>query len=133
VRGLDTNVLVRFLLADDPVQTRAANRIIREEVSSGESILVSLLTVLETEWVLRASAHLDKRAIVGAFKLLLEAREISFENEAVLEQALYDFENFSADFADCLMLAAYKAAACSSMLTFDAKAAKLPGAELVAT
>jgi predicted nucleic-acid-binding protein len=63
---------------------------------------------------------------------LLETRELAFEAEAVLEQALYDFENSSADFADCLMLANYRPAGCAAMVTFDAKAAKLPGVELLA-
>ncbi|HEY1613427.1 MAG TPA: type II toxin-antitoxin system VapC family toxin [Rhizomicrobium sp.] len=133
MRGLDTNVLIRFLLADDPAQTRAATKIIQDAVAAGEVLLVSLLTVLELEWVLRASVGMDKNAILRTFKMLLEARELLFDQEAVLEQALYDFEHFTADFADCLMLASYRAARCETMLTFDIKAAKLPGAELVRT
>jgi predicted nucleic-acid-binding protein len=131
VRGLDTNVLVRFLLRDDPSQAKAAEAAIAEAVDSGQPLLVSLLTMLETEWVLRSAARLNRTTIVRTFKSLLETRDLDFENEAVLEQALYDFENPAADFADCLMLAAYRAQGCSSMLTFDHKAAKLPGAELL--
>jgi len=127
VRGLDTNVLVRFLLKDDQVQAKAAE----EAIASGEPIRVSLLTILETEWVLRSAAGLDKHTIIRTFKALLETRELEFESEAILEQALYDFENFAADFADCLMLATYRATGCSAMLTFDAKAARLPGATLL--
>lgn len=127
MRGLDTNVLVRFLLKDDQVQAKAAE----EAIASGEPIRVSLLTILETEWVLRSAAGLDKHTIIRTFKALLETRELEFESEAILEQALYDFENFAADFADCLMLATYRATGCSAMLTFDAKAARLPGATLL--
>lgn len=54
-----------------------------------------------------------------------------FENEDALEQALYWFANGKADFADRLMIAQYRRRGCSAMLTFDALAAKIPGAEML--
>ncbi|HEY5239586.1 MAG TPA: type II toxin-antitoxin system VapC family toxin [Rhizomicrobium sp.] len=131
MHGLDTNVLVRFLLRDDPLQASAAKSAIDRAIAAGEPLLIGLLTILETEWVLRARAGLDKLAIVGVFKQLLEARDLLFENEGVLEHALYVFENSNADFADCLMMARYQDLGCAAMLTFDARAAKIPGCELL--
>jgi predicted nucleic-acid-binding protein len=129
MKGLDTNVLVRVLLRDDRRQARAAEAAIDRALAAGEPLFVSLLTVLETEWVLRARGGLDKPAIIRTFKSLLEARDLSIEDEEVLEQALYAFEDANADFADCLILARYLRLGCSSMLTFDSRAAKLAGAE----
>jgi predicted nucleic-acid-binding protein len=129
MRGLDTNVLVRVLLRDDRRQARAAEAAIDRALAAGEPLLVSLLTILETEWVLRTRGGLDKAAIIRTFKSLLEARDLSMEDEDVLEQALYTFEDGSADFADCLILARYLRSGCASMLTFDFRAAKLAGAE----
>ena len=59
MRGPDTNVLVRFLLRDDPVQARAAKSAIDGATAQGEPLLVSLLTILETEWVLRSLGGLS--------------------------------------------------------------------------
>ena len=131
MRGLDTNVLIRYLLRDDLRQARAAKRAIERAISAGEPLIISLLAVLETEWVLRARASLDKATILSAFRQLLESRDIQFENESAIEQALYDFENSNADFADCLMIAQYRHLGCATMLTFDVRAARVPGGELL--
>ena len=54
--GLDTNVLVRFLLKDDPDQAECAKKIIDDALIAGEPVAVALLAILETEWVLRPSS-----------------------------------------------------------------------------
>jgi predicted nucleic-acid-binding protein len=130
-RGLDTNVLVRFLLQDDPRQTEFATKAIQRAVDDEEPLVVSLLTVLETEWVLRSCGHFDKATIIVTFRQLLEAGDLLVENEEVVEAALHYFENSNVEFADCLMVARYQRMGCNAMLTFDIKAAKLPGAELL--
>ncbi len=126
MQGLDTHVLVRYVLADDPVQTPVAQATVQQAAASGEPVLVSLLTILETEWVLRSAAKVEKTALIGVFKNLLECGDILFENENALEQALSYYEDGLADFADCLMAARYQQLGCSTMLTFDAKASRLP-------
>lgn len=127
MQGLDTNVLVRFLLKDDVRQARLAKAEIDRAKEAEETLLVSLLTILETEWVLRARAGLEKAEIIRAFKQLLEARDLAFDDEAALEGALYAYENSKADFAECLMMAHYRGLGCSAMLTFDTAAGKVPG------
>lgn len=129
--GLDTNVLVRFLLGDDRQHALRAKAAIERAVAAGEPVVIGILTLLETEWVLRTRAGLDKPDIIGAFKQLLESRDLMFESEAAVEQAIYHYENGKADFADCLMIAQYRATGCRAMLTFDARAARIPGGELV--
>ena len=73
--GLDTNVLVRFLVRDDEEQFERARRLIRREAQDGEPVRVSLLVLLETEWVLRSRYKLSKGEILGAFSELLSAVE----------------------------------------------------------
>lgn len=131
MRGLDTNVLVRFLLRDDAAQARAAKSAIDTATARGEPLLVSLLTILETEWVLRSQGGFGKPIVVRTFKQLLETNDLAIENEDVLEQALHAYEDGNADFADCLMIARYQRIGCRSMHTFDSRAAKLPGGELL--
>ena len=63
--GIDTNVLVRYLVRDDQSQYERARRLIHREVNTGEPVLVSLLVLLEMEWVLRSRYELAKPDIVA--------------------------------------------------------------------
>jgi len=130
--GIDTNVLVRFIVRDDQQQAEAAKAAIVRAMAANEPLVVSLLTILETEWVLRSQYRFGKEVVVRTFKMLLEAGDVLIEGEETLEQALYLFEDSSADFAGCLMAARYQRMGCATMLTFDEKAAKVPGCELLA-
>lgn len=125
--GIDTNVLVRYLVRDDPAQYERARRLISRQITAGESILVSLLVWLETEWVLRSRYELPKPVIVATFSALLEASELTFEDEPSLEQALYSWKDSGADFADCLIDARHRRLGCRATATFDAQALKLAG------
>lgn len=128
--GIDTNVLVRFLVADDERQFEKARRLIRHEAAGGDAVLISQLVLLECEWVLRSRYSLAKQAILGAFSGLLDSTEVRIEDEAIVEEALYVWKDSGADFADCLIAAKYRALGCSSTISFDARAAKLPGFRL---
>lgn len=125
--GLDTNVLVRFLVRDDEMQFARARRLLQRERGKGEPVLINLLVLLETEWVLRSRYALSKSEILGAFSGLLDAAELLFEDEASLEQALYMWKDSSAQFADCLISARNWALECRATASFDNKALRLPG------
>ena len=125
--GLDTNVLVRFLVRDDEDQFDRARKLIRREAHSGEPVRISLLVLLETEWVLRSRYKLAKGEILDAFSELLSAVDLSFEDEPSIEEALFAWKDSSAQFADCLIGARYRALGCSATATFDNGAVKLPG------
>lgn len=131
--GLDTNVLVRFLLKDDVKQAECAKKVIDEALMAGEPVAVALLVILETEWVLRSCVKLDKKTIISTFRMLLESRDLRIEDEESLEAALYLYEHNSADFADCLIATRYNRSGCTAMLTFDRKAAAIPGVVLLNT
>lgn len=125
--GLDTNVLVRFLVRDDEAQYERARRLIRRESQAGEPPCISLAVLLETEWVLRSRYQLGKAEILNAFSDLLSAADLAFEDEAAIEEALFVWQEASAQFADCLIGARYRALGCSATATFDRGALKLPG------
>ncbi len=125
--GLDTNVLVRFLVRDDEEQFERAQRLIRRETQAGTPVLVSHLVLLESEWVLRSRYKINKSEILGAFSDLMSAADVSFEDEPAIEEALFTWKNSSAQFADCLIGARYGTLGCSATATFDADALKLPG------
>lgn len=125
--GLDTNVLVRFLVRDDEQQFDRAQRLIRREAQAGTPVLVSHLVLLETEWVLRSRYKLGKAVILDAFSDLMSAVDMSFEDEHAIEEALFIWKNSSAQFADCLIGTRYGTLGCSATATFDSDAGKLPG------
>lgn len=129
--GIDTNVLVRYLTRDDELQFEVARRLIQEEIAAGQPVLVSLLTLLEAEWVLRSCYRFAKADIASVFVSLLETCETAFEDEQTLEEALHSWKNSHADFADCLIVAKGRRLGCASVATFDAQAGKLPGAKLL--
>ncbi len=125
--GLDTNVLVRFLVRDDEDQFDRARKLIRREAQAGEPVRISLLVLLETEWVLRSRYKLTKGEILGAFSELLSTVDMSFEDEASIEEALFACKDSTAQFADCLIGARHRSLGCSATATFDNGAVKLPG------
>jgi predicted nucleic-acid-binding protein len=129
--GLDTNVLVRLLVADDAEQTRRARRLVEKTAAANEIVLVSILVLLETEWVLRSRYELKKEVVISLFRSALEARELSFEDESACEEALFNWKDSTCGFADCLIAAHHRQIGCRVTGTFDSKAARLPGTLLV--
>ena len=125
--GVDTNVLVRFLVRDDEAQFEKARKLIQREVAAGRRIFVNLLVLLETEWVLRSRYGLPKGQIVDTVSGLLGAADVQFEDEPAVEEALFVWKDSTADFADCLIGAKNRRLGCRATATFDAKASKLPG------
>lgn len=125
--GVDTNVLVRFLVRDDEAQFERARRLIKRETGRGESVFISQLVLLETEWVLRSRYGVTKTAMIAALAALLEARELQFEDEPSVEEAVFVWKDCSAEFADCLINAHHRSLGCRATATFDAKALKLSG------
>jgi predicted nucleic-acid-binding protein len=125
--GVDTNVLVRYLIRDDQLQYEKARRLIDREVAKGEPVLVSLLVLLETEWVLRSRYELAKTDLVTAFSALLDTSDLAFEDEPSVENAVYSWKNSAADFADCLIEARNRRLGCRATATFDGRALKLAG------
>jgi predicted nucleic-acid-binding protein len=123
--GVDTNVLVRYLTRDDQPQYEKARRLIDREVAKGEPILVSLLVMLETEWVLRSRYEMAKAGVITAFSALLDAADLKIEDEPSVEAAVYSWKDSAADFADCLIEARNRRLGCRATATFDGRALRL--------
>lgn len=130
--ALDTNVLIRYVVRDDNAQFLAARRLINRCVAEGVPLFVPVTVVLEVEWVLRSSFGYGKDDVLNLLSSLFAAAELSLESERALEVALHLYRKGSADFADCLHVALAAQAGEEPLWTFDKKAAKVPGAELLA-
>jgi predicted nucleic-acid-binding protein len=125
--GIDTNVLVRFLVRDDQAQFDRAQKLIRRQATAEDPVFVSLIVLLETEWVLRSRYGFSKSDILSTFSELLSSADVTFEDEPSIEEALYTWKESPAQFADCLIGARHRACGCRVTASFDANALKLAG------
>ncbi|MEI6717600.1 MAG: type II toxin-antitoxin system VapC family toxin [Betaproteobacteria bacterium] len=125
--GIDTNVLVRFLVRDDQTQFEKARKLLKREVSSGRRVFINQLVLLETEWVLRSRYGLAKTQMLETISGLLDAPDVQLEDEPSIEEAVFVWRDANADFADCLIGARNRRLGCKATATFDTKASKLPG------
>ena len=89
--GLDTNVLVRWLVADDDDQTQRAQKLFKSAVSRQATLFVPSTVMLELEWVLRSRYRFDKNTVLQAFNALLETQELEFQAEDAFERALHAY------------------------------------------
>ena len=128
--GLDTNVLVRYIMQDDARQSALATRLF-ESLSVESPGFVTLVSVVELAWVLSSAYGLDRDQVVQAFESLLRSKEITVERAEIIWKALRVFQSANADFADCLIERAASAAGCDRTMTFDRGAVKGCGMTLV--
>lgn len=124
--GLDTNVLVRYVAQDDPVQSAKASTLI-ESFSTASPGFIAMFSVVELVWVLQSSYKTNKADIISVLETLLRTKELKVERAEVIWQALRRFNQANADFADCLIERCAHAADCDYTVTFDSKAAKTAG------
>ena len=130
--GIDTNVLLRAMLADDAGQVETVRRFLSAR-SAVSPAFVSLLVVSETSWVLRRVYRMPNTAIVGAFLELLSSPEFAFEEEAFLTTLFQAFPAGQSDISDHIIAFLSKRAGCRATMTFDRTAARaVPGMELLA-
>ncbi len=128
--GLDTNVLVRYIMQDDAKQSLKATTLL-ESLSVDDPGFVSLVSVVELGWVLSSSYELDREQVARALELLLRARTVVVDRADEVTKALRVFKATSADFADCLIERTAASAGCSRTMTFDVGAAKTSGMTLI--
>lgn len=124
--GLDPNVLVRLLTADDEAQHVAARGAIEAAVADGETLYCSLLVIQELAWVLLRIYRYTPAEVLAAFRQLLKVGAIEVEQAELLVEALEQVDALGVDLADALIGLAHRAAGCSRTLTFDRQACRLP-------
>ncbi len=128
--GIDTNILLRFFIKDDPVQTPLAVQTIYK-LSPEQPGWLSLLVLAELTWTFRRIFKLDRTAIGGAIRKLLYSQDMVLEQAEVVRQALDLYTSTQADFADCVIAVSARFSGCSSVATFDRVAARDLGMQLI--
>lgn len=130
--GLDTNILLRATLDDDPVQSAAAQRLMRE-LGADKPGFVNIPVLMEFFWVLRSRYRLPQPRLAAIVRALLESEHIEFEALEVAGKALTAYEGGNADFADTIIALRNRELGAHDTLTFDGYAAKsVPGMKLLA-
>ncbi|HEX6770725.1 MAG TPA: type II toxin-antitoxin system VapC family toxin [Acidobacteriaceae bacterium] len=122
--GLDTNVLVRYLAQDDALQSARARRIFECHLTEECPGFISLVTMVETVWVLDRAYGLSGAQIAQTIERILQADTLVVQNEQEVFTAMIALKTGSARFADALIGALGEWAGCSATLTFDRKAAR---------
>jgi predicted nucleic-acid-binding protein len=130
VVGLDTNVLVRVLVGDDPEQTRKAERAFLRH-AQGDGLFVSLVVLAEIAWVLSTGYDLGRTEIHNLLTRLVRTRGVKTEDFELVEEALDAYETGRADFPDYLILAKARSRGAARLLTFDKKLAAERGVSLL--
>jgi predicted nucleic-acid-binding protein len=130
--GIDTKILLRLIVADEPRQAVAARNFIIENCDADEPGFVSNVVLAELAWTLAKVYEFRRDQIADAIAQILETVQLDVEASSDVAAAVKDYRKGPADFADCLLGRANVAAGCTHTVTFDRKAAKLPGFKLLA-
>ena len=125
--GLDTNVLVRILAADDPVQTPQATRFLKDRCSPDDPGFVNRVVITELLWVLQNAYRYGRADIASALERLLANTSLTIELREQVERAVQTYEASNCDLVDALIGEVNLASGCIQTATFDRKASKLKG------
>ncbi|MEW6594515.1 MAG: type II toxin-antitoxin system VapC family toxin [Thermodesulfobacteriota bacterium] len=129
--GLDTNVLVRYIVQDDKAQAALATKIIEQGTDKGEPFCITPIVLCELAWVLKRCYAAKPEAISQVLEQILRTAHFRVLEIDSVWRALKEYRNTAADFADCLIAQQNRAADCTETLTFDQNAAKANGFRLL--
>lgn len=130
--GIDTNVLLRFLVDDDPEQNDRARRLLSQRTAE-DPVYLSSLVLAEAVWFLRRRLDYPLAQIVEMLRFLIASPEVVIEHAEELEILLAEQDASIVNLADHLVAWSGLKAGCGKIVTFDRRAARvIPGMELLA-
>jgi len=127
VTGVDTNVVLRYLLRDEPAQAARAAR----ELERDERFLIGSVVLCELVWVLEAGYGFTRAEIGVTLEKILATAQFEIEGKDLALAALEDFRRSTADFSDCLVGRRNRAAGAGETVTFDKELRGLAGFRLL--
>jgi predicted nucleic-acid-binding protein len=126
MRAVDTNVIVRIVVRDDPRQASEGDRFI------APGAWVSLLALAEVVWTLGSVYDRSAEEIAAGVEMLLNHKDLTLQDADVVLSALTHYRQRPAvGFTDCLLLEIARKAGHLPVGTFDRQLSKLDGAELL--
>lgn len=124
VHAIDTNVLVRFVMGDDPAQLKKVLQLFDSAVASGERFFVSSLVLIEFIWVLECFYKIPRERILFTLEKLSDVAVLQWEDAPLLPHFLSAAQESSIDISDLLIAARNQRPNQLTTLTFDRKAVK---------
>ena len=128
--GLDTNVVVRYIMQDDPKQSRLATALM-ERLTQVQPGFLSLVCITELVWVLESAYMLERHQVAAALSSLISIDVLKIERLSVVAASVRNFKEGTADFADCLIERSCANASCEQTLTFDRAASRAANMVLI--
>ena len=119
MKGLDTNVLVRYLVKDDKKQAERAGAFIRKTAASGEGCFINSIVLCETVWVLESAYKYDKGTIADVLEKILATKQFEIERKDITRLAVHDYRQGGGDLADYLIGRINQAQGCDATASFD--------------
>ena len=119
MRALDTNVIVRYLTADDDRQLAEAERIVEQARKQQEPLFLSAIVLCELVWVLARRYGLTKTVIIQGLEQILEMDQFEVEHEPLVRRSLTLFRSGRGDFPDYLIGEISLHHGCRDIVTFD--------------
>jgi len=120
--GLDTNVIVRYLVQDDEQQSKLATDLIEDQCSTESPLFINEITLCEIVWVLKRAYGYEKTVILDILQQLLACQDLLFSSHSEASLALRDYEVGNADFSDYFIGQLNKKQGCAFTYSFDKKA-----------
>lgn len=124
MKGIDTNILVRFLVGDDPDQANAVYNLFKKIEEDKRQLFVSLLVVLELLWVLEAVYKIKRNKIIASLADLILMPILQFENLEAIQNFIIESKNTRYELSDLLIANTSSFYGCEAVLTFDKQASK---------
>lgn len=129
--GIDTNILLRFLLADDPKQSPIARALVAEHGELPESLRLADAVLMDLVWTLSRLYSFDRSQVADVLERLLADAAFAFSDRQQLQTVLGAYRGSSAGFADCLIAQDNAAAGCTFTATFDRKMRNINAVQLL--
>lgn len=120
--GVDSNIVLRLLINDDPIQAEQAKQAVK---NASSPCLIDTTVLSEVVWVLKRGYKFDRENIIKAVEALLQTQNFVFEDNDIIWRTLNDYKDSSADFSDCLIGQRNKQNKCETTITFDRKASQI--------
>lgn len=124
--GIDTNVLLRYLVQDNPEQARKTTRYIAHECSADTPALINRIVMCELVWVLESAYGYSREKVVFALEKILRTTQFRIEDAQEAWSSLREYQT-GADFADSFIAAVNRRLGCEHTVTFDRKASRRQG------
>ena len=131
--ALDTNVLIRYLVQDDPAQAKLANSFIESNCTDDRPCFIGQIVLCELAWVLESNYDQGRTQIANIIEQLLQVGQLDVMQPEIIWRALADYKASNADFPDHLLARVNHANGCKVTITFDKKASRQPGFELLSS